>query len=212
MICSPGLMPAKASISAGLRAASRVVSASGRVLSATAAATGAGIFSATAAADPSNGAATSAAATNNDARILIPLNSKDGRHHRPGIRAIPSQPRCGRASAAFGAARFRTTFVPLLLGEMRGQHRTDQGAEARGDLLAARGVVQFHALALAADQTGLAQRLEVLGKRGLGNRPRADLEEGGAGLCTISAQDLRQDVRPHRIIERMQYALNSDVI
>jgi hypothetical protein len=52
----------------------------------------------------------------------------------------------------------------------------------------------------------------VLEKRGLGNRPFADFEERRTGLRTIGAHDLPQAMRPHRIAERMQYALNTNIV
>ncbi len=52
---------------------------------------------------------------------------------------------------------------------MRGQDRRDKPRAAGVDLVAARGVVHLDPLPLAADEAGLAQRLEVLREGGLGD-------------------------------------------
>jgi hypothetical protein len=54
--------------------------------------------------------------------------------------------------------------------------------KTRLDLSAARGVVHLHALALGADQAGLAQHLEVMRQRRLRDHPVVDARERRAGL------------------------------
>lgn len=101
------------------------------------------------------------------------------------------------------------------LGRLRavcGHDRADQSREALLDLRAARGIAHFDAVPLAADQAGFAQRAEVLRKRRLGNGAVADLEKVGTRQRAVGGGDAGVDRGTHRIGQRVEYALDGDVL
>jgi hypothetical protein len=76
---------------------------------------------------------------------------------------------------------------------------------------AARDAQHFNALAFAANQTGVAQGLEVLGQRGFGNRLLTDIDEFRADLRAVGLGHPHVNRNPHRIGQRMENALHREL-
>ena len=102
--------------------------------------------------------------------------------------------------------------ILLRLNAVRLENRGDQTRETLIDLLAAGRVVHLDAPALSPNQPRIAQRLEMLGKRGLGNRLLADIEKVRTVLRAGRTGNLREDGHPQWIRESMQDPLDSDVV
>ncbi len=71
--------------------------------------------------------------------------------------------------------------------------------------------MHFDAAAFAADQTGLAERLEMLGERGFGDGFLGDVQEVRAIARTVRARDVSEDRHAHGIGERVEDAFDRDV-
>ena len=87
----------------------------------------------------------------------------------------------------------------------------DQPREALLYFRTARGIVHLDATPFSADQTGLAQRAEVLRKSGSRNRLLADLQEIRTVLRTGGPGDVGKNGDPHRIGERVQDSFDRHV-
>ena len=89
--------------------------------------------------------------------------------------------------------------------------RCDQAGEPLIDFGAARRVLHFHALAFSPNQSGVPERLEMLGERRLRNLFLAHLQESRARLRATRTRDLGENRYPHRIGERMHDPFDGDV-
>ena len=88
----------------------------------------------------------------------------------------------------------------------------NQTGKAFFQLRAAGGIVHFHPAALAPDEPGLAQRLEMLGEGRFRDVLLADLEEGGAILGALGSHDPGKDGNADGIGEGMENAFDRDVL
>src|SRR6185369_16310625 len=90
--------------------------------------------------------------------------------------------------------------------------RLDQLAEARLVGVMTDGVLQLDAPALAADEASFAQDLKMLRQGRFRHHPIAHLEKRRANLWAVGLGDLGVDLRPYGVGERVQDALDSDVL
>src|SRR5258706_2957259 len=139
--------------------------------------------------------------------------------------SAPPMQEMQKMTKAVGNRRFvSTSIAQCLLARLRGSAFTfgldvvgaddggDQARKAGIDFRTARRILHFHSLALTANQTGVPQYLEVLRQGRFRNALLADLEETGTILRASGGGDLGKDRHAHRIRQRVQDPLDSDVL
>ncbi len=88
----------------------------------------------------------------------------------------------------------------------------DEAGEAGLDFGAAGCVVHLDAEALAADEAGLAEGLEMLGEGGFGDVLLAEVQEMGTGLGAGGADDLGVDGDADGVGEGVEDPLDGDIV
>jgi hypothetical protein len=88
----------------------------------------------------------------------------------------------------------------------------DETGEAGIDFGATRGVVHLNAFALGVDESGFAEYLEVLGERGLRDRPVDDVLKGRAGGRALRSRDLRKDSYSYGVRESVEDRFDGDIL
>lgn len=100
---------------------------------------------------------------------------------------------------------------PLVLSGISLDNGADQPAETFMQIVMARHIVHFHALADAAYKPGFPQHLEVLGQRGFRYATVADFQKCRTGLRAIAPGDFYKNPGAHRIRQGMQDTLDGNI-